>query len=681
MPIVCNRVTCNKNAVLKRPKTGDPMCKECFFDCFETEIHVTIVKAELFKRGDKVAIGASGGKDSTVLAYILKLLNERYDYGLELFLLSIDEGISGYRDDSLETVKQNRDDYQLPLKILSYKDLYGWSMDEIVKQIGKKNNCTFCGVFRRQALDRGAALLNADMIVTGHNADDIAETVIMNVLRGDLARLSRCTHIITEGEGTIPRCKPLKYAYEKEIVMYAHYKELVYFSTECSYSPEAYRGHTREFLKQIERVRPTAILDIIHSGEMVRLKRSVKIPERRNCTRCGFIASQEICKACVLLEGLNIGMPKLGIGKSNKAKKILGMKVEDGSENIEKNARKKPPRIGDSKKKIRREMKKKKMEQDNLIRRGLIKPEEEKEQSSSCGGGGDCGDSCGSKKPEASSEVADDFLFLLPDADPFEQSSSCGGGEKKGNCGSGCRSKDSNQSTSGISEAAALERKMEDISLDSPSEESPYYEELGCGGVIDYALRVGASGDDDEEFVMEAEEMEEEIECECPSELRADPDETRNKTSSPPLELNFDPDEDGDEEFNIPVFKKLMAMMHPELRVHLKEPLTPEEIEAAENKESYRFSDEDIDFLASMIVKDLKPIESDEESDKQDKHSTEPQPTTQADTNKTKVTKEALEEPQSTGDGPTLVKAKPKRVGPTLLLPEMMYKAKNNLDF
>jgi tRNA(Ile)-lysidine synthase TilS/MesJ len=39
---------------------------------------------------------------------------------------------------------------------------------------------TFCGVFRRQALDRGAASLGVDHIVTGHNADDIAETVLMN---------------------------------------------------------------------------------------------------------------------------------------------------------------------------------------------------------------------------------------------------------------------------------------------------------------------------------------------------------------------------------------------------------------------------------------------------------------------------------------------------------------------
>lgn len=104
---------------------------------------------------------------------------------------------TGYRDDSLATVKQNKIDFGMELKILSYKDLYNWSMDEIVKEIGKKNNCTFCGVFRRQALDRGAAMLGVDIIATGHNADDIAETVLMNILRGDLARLQRCTAVVT----------------------------------------------------------------------------------------------------------------------------------------------------------------------------------------------------------------------------------------------------------------------------------------------------------------------------------------------------------------------------------------------------------------------------------------------------------------------------------------------------
>lgn len=80
---------------MQRPKTGDALCKECFYCAFENEIHTTIQKAKLFKRGDRVAVAASGGKDSTVLAHVMKTLNERYDYGLELMLLSIDEGITG----------------------------------------------------------------------------------------------------------------------------------------------------------------------------------------------------------------------------------------------------------------------------------------------------------------------------------------------------------------------------------------------------------------------------------------------------------------------------------------------------------------------------------------------------------------------------------------------------------
>ncbi|KAJ1691880.1 hypothetical protein LUZ63_016035 [Rhynchospora breviuscula] len=308
---LCNQ----RKAALRRPKTLEQICRECFYNVFEDEIHRVIVENNLFKPGERIAIGASGGKDSTVLAYVLSELNKRHNYGLDLFLLSIDEGITGYRDDSLETVKRNELQYGLPLKIVSYKELYGWTMDEIVKAIGLKNNCTFCGVFRRQALDRGAALIQADKIVTGHNADDIAETVLLNILRGDIARLSRCTSITTGEDGPIPRCKPFKYTYEKEIVMYAYFKKLDYFSTECIYSPNAYRGFAREFIKDLERIRPRAILDMIRSGEDFRISTTTRMPEQGTCQRCGYISSQKLCKACVLLEGLNRGLPKLGIGR------------------------------------------------------------------------------------------------------------------------------------------------------------------------------------------------------------------------------------------------------------------------------------------------------------------------------------------------------------------------------
>ena len=167
-------------ALILRPKDHSKLCKTCFISVFETEIHHTITTNSLFQRGEKVAIGASGGKDSTVLASVLKTLNERYDYGLDLILLSIDEGIKGYRDDSLETVKRNAEQYEMELTILGYAELYGWTMDQVVEQVGKKGNCTYCGVFRRQALDRGASRLGVKHVVTGHNADDVAETVLMN---------------------------------------------------------------------------------------------------------------------------------------------------------------------------------------------------------------------------------------------------------------------------------------------------------------------------------------------------------------------------------------------------------------------------------------------------------------------------------------------------------------------
>lgn len=266
-PTTCARCSTNR-AVIKRPKNHHKLCRGCFLTVFEDEVHHTITSSKLFYPGERIAVGASGGKDSTVLASVLKTLNERHNYGLDLILLSVDEGIKGYRDDSLETVKRNSVQYDMPLKIVGYDELYGWTMDQVVETVGKKGNCTYCGVFRRQALDRGAKMLEIKHVVTGHNADDIAETVMMNLLRGDLPRLSRSTSIVTgDSSSDVKRSKPLKYAYEKEIVLYAHHKKLDYFSTECIYSPEAFRGTARSLIKNLEKIRPSAILDIVRSGE------------------------------------------------------------------------------------------------------------------------------------------------------------------------------------------------------------------------------------------------------------------------------------------------------------------------------------------------------------------------------------------------------------------------------
>ena len=53
---------CNtEKARIKRPKNGMPVCLLCFYTVFEEEIHHTIITSQLFKRGERIAIGASGG--------------------------------------------------------------------------------------------------------------------------------------------------------------------------------------------------------------------------------------------------------------------------------------------------------------------------------------------------------------------------------------------------------------------------------------------------------------------------------------------------------------------------------------------------------------------------------------------------------------------------------------------
>lgn len=425
--VKCSRCS-TRGAALRRPKTGERICRECFYAAFEQEVHETIVSTHMFRRGQRVAIAASGGKDSTVLAHVLTTLNERMDYGLDLFLLSIDEGIRGYRDDSLATVQRNEERYEVPLLVVSYADLYGWTMDQIAERAGTRGNCTYCGVLRRQALDRGARLARADAVATGHNADDIAETVLLNFLRGDAPRLSRCASAVTGRGASLPRAKPLRRCYEKEIVLYAHFQGLDYFSTECVYAPRAARGLAREFVKDLEALRPRAIDDLVTAAEQMaetsdlwrvlqgeadldagkqteepaegalprpatktreeemlndleRAKARVgkgegiseelaaapsdgrapakaadsdagqrnpevgpqgpRTPERvatettapssasgdapvrlvrergpGTCRRCGYLTSQEVCKACLLLEGLERGLPRLGIGRA-----------------------------------------------------------------------------------------------------------------------------------------------------------------------------------------------------------------------------------------------------------------------------------------------------------------------------------------------------------------------------
>ena len=62
------------------------------------------------------------------------------------------------------------------------------------------------------------------------------------------------------------------------------------------------------------------------------------MPIKTRCTRCDYISSQPVCKACLLLEGLNSGRPLLGIGKTKegRVKKYKTVKVKPEESACEK---------------------------------------------------------------------------------------------------------------------------------------------------------------------------------------------------------------------------------------------------------------------------------------------------------------------------------------------------------
>ena len=306
---------CNKERVhIKRPETGELLCKSCFSFAFEEEVYQTIRRFDLISPGDVVAIGVSGGKDSTVLMHVLDTLNKRHQMGFEIQLVCVDEGIRGYRDNALDTVKRNSERYNLPLTILSFTDMFKWTLDDVFHATQTKETCTYCGIFRRRSLDVGAQMVKATKVAVGHNADDVAETILLNVLRGDKARYFRSVDIKTDGieskmdNMTIaPRIKPFALQNQVEIVKYAHHNNLLYYSVECPYAVQAFRRFPREYLVSKRAEDPGVMRRIIEGSLKYQSQESVQQPdiEVKFCKKCNAVSNHDVCMACKLLERLS----------------------------------------------------------------------------------------------------------------------------------------------------------------------------------------------------------------------------------------------------------------------------------------------------------------------------------------------------------------------------------------
>ncbi|MBD3226565.1 MAG: TIGR00269 family protein [Candidatus Lokiarchaeota archaeon] len=308
---ICKR----KDAVYHQKHSGLYLCKSDFIKNIERRVRRTINKHNLLKETDRIAIGVSGGKDSLTLLNILYKIEKKFKKS-KLIAVMIDEGIKGYREEAIELAIKMTEKLGVPLEIFSFKELYGYTLDEMVKIAKEETDqgpapCSYCGTLRRRSLNYAAKKVNANKLATAHNLDDESQTVLMNVLRSDINRIGRAGPYTRNLKDVfVPKIKPMREILEKEIVLYAYYNDIPFHSVECPYAPISFRSDIRNFLNKMEYQRAGIKYALLRSGDKIRKLHTDSQPIYE-CIKCNEPSTSKICKVCKMFDEIGITIKRL----------------------------------------------------------------------------------------------------------------------------------------------------------------------------------------------------------------------------------------------------------------------------------------------------------------------------------------------------------------------------------
>ena len=309
---------CGKPAVYSAKYEGKAYCPEHFTGWFDRRVRKTIRKYRMFGKEENIVVAVSGGKDSLAALHYVKKLSKRVPrWNVEALL--IDEGIRGYREVTIRDFKRFAEEWEVPYRIVSFKDGVGASLDEIVKRGAEAGlpyqPCTYCGVFRRYLLNKAAREMGATVLVTGHNLDDEIQTFLMNIMRHDVERLARLGPVtgISEQESFVRRVKIFYEILEKEIVVYSMVKGFFPDFVGCPYARLGFRWDLRHYVNLLEEKYPgtkymilKSLLDVAET-----LKKGGE-GEPKRCRICGEPSTNELCRACELRILLGLEDPQGG---------------------------------------------------------------------------------------------------------------------------------------------------------------------------------------------------------------------------------------------------------------------------------------------------------------------------------------------------------------------------------
>ena len=294
----------NENLFYKRVYEGMNFCQKCFRKNIEGKVRKTISRFSMFSHDDRIAVGVSGGKDSLVLLSILHKFSSKYPNS-KLIAITIDEGIKGYREEAINLAKEHCERLEVEHLVISFEELFNTTLDELVQRKDNVlNECSYCGILRRRALDKAGKIVRADKITTAHNLDDEIQTFLLNIFHGGVERIARLQMRVSSGrKAFIRKVKPLSEVYEKEVVLYAYASGIKFQSIPCPYANNCLRNDIRSMLNELEENHPGAKYSCYRSREKLadNLSNYMESLELKNCRICNGPSSSDVCEVCKTL--------------------------------------------------------------------------------------------------------------------------------------------------------------------------------------------------------------------------------------------------------------------------------------------------------------------------------------------------------------------------------------------
>lgn len=311
----CSR--CDSPAVIHQPYSGQHLCQVHLAQSIRKRTSKALraqLKLPSDARDEKgnaavILVCISGGKDSAVLLdMMVNIVGDRRD--VELVCGCVDEGIEGYRAPSLECARELAASFDLRFETIAYPDLGFAEMDAVVeampliaanhKEARGMKACSYCGVFRRQGLNALAERVGAQWMALGHNLDDTAQAMLMNIGKGEIDRIIRIApHTVMPLDGLTPRIVPLRWIPEREIHAYAIGAGLPIHHDDCPHAPGALRQKHREHIAAMESANPGTMHGLVHSMDQIREMAPAPTGQSASpCSECGSPSSQAICQAC-----------------------------------------------------------------------------------------------------------------------------------------------------------------------------------------------------------------------------------------------------------------------------------------------------------------------------------------------------------------------------------------------